>query len=157
MNSKHKYWKRHWHYKGWICQVRTVFLVILWSCPFYIVSFYYVFIEARLVANTGKGICLYKSQLASSHKSHHSFSERTHTGKITRKNIRPWRIIDCPRIADYLIPADEAVRLVKESNEIFVRILTLVIVESLYKDFTFVGVNYVSKVKKKTREMRSQP
>ena len=48
-------------------------------------------------------------------------------------------------------------RLVKESNEIFVRILKLVIVKSLYKDFTFVGVNYVSKVKKKTREMRSQP
>ena len=45
--------------------------------------------------------------------------------------------------------ADEAVRLVKESNEIFVRILKLVIVKSLYKDFTFVGVNYISKAKKR--------
>ena len=33
------------------------------------VSLYFVCIEAGSVANTGKGICLYKSQLASGHKS----------------------------------------------------------------------------------------
>ena len=34
-----------------------------------VVSMYFVCIEAVSVANTGKGICLYKSQLASGHKS----------------------------------------------------------------------------------------
>lgn len=41
-------------------------------------------------------------------------------------------IFDYPRIADLLITANKAVRLVKENNRISVHILTLVIVEFIY-------------------------